>query len=378
MDRQIFSKILCAFLLTRVYLLAVGLAASQITAPGYTPQLAWQASQSIPAVNVWCRWDSGWYLSIVELGYVVDSSKHPGYVVDRGIDLAANKAFFPLYPLLVKLSGALIRDHLLAGVLLSNICLLAAVVLLYELILLDYPSATALRTVYFALIYPVSFILSGFFSESLFLALTVGAFYAARKRRWMLSGAFGFLSALTRSFGALIIIPIAIEYASSEKAVKKEALYLLLIPLGTLLFFTHLYLLSGDVFSFSHTQELYWRTGLTEPVSSSIQIFAQYFTSIDTWVRLIFLIFAFFGLLYMLARKVRASYLVYSAYAIMLPIASSKFFSLPRFTLVVFPLYIVLGLLSERKLLGNALFYLSSLLMTLYMMLWVVGSTHII
>ena len=378
MDKSVYKKIILFFIVTRIYLTVIGFAAVESISPYYEPELAWQATQSHPLVNLYARWDSGWYLSIVDLGYVADSSKYPGYVVDEGIDLEANKAFFPLYPLLVKVLGNPLNDNLLAGVILSNLFYLIALLFLYKLAALDYSEKTALTAVLFALVYPVNFILSGFFTESLFLALTISAFYYARKNRWPLAGMLGFLSAITRPLGVLIVIPLMWEYAHSKKTRRKSGLYLLLIPFGPLIFFTYLYTLTGDPLSFLNTQKMLFTTGFANPIIHSIEIFLIFMSSPDAWSRLSFVIFSALALSYMFKWKFRPSYIMYSLYTILMPVITKKIFSMPRFTLVVFPIYLFLAKASENKKWEKSLVGTSLFLMTLFMMLWVIGTTHII
>jgi hypothetical protein len=60
-------------------------------------------------LDVWGRWDAEHYLTIATQGY-------------HGKDVA----FFPLYPFLVHVLGGFIGDHLIAGLLISNIAFAAA------------------------------------------------------------------------------------------------------------------------------------------------------------------------------------------------------------------------------------------------------------
>ena len=372
------KKILTLFIITRLYLLLIGILALQIISPAFIPEAAWQGWQSHPLVNMWCRWDSGWYLSIIEKGYVVDTNKHPDYIIDEGIDLSANKAFFPLYPIIVKTITPLTGDPLLTGVILSNIFLLIAAIYLFKLVKLDHSKKTATQTVFYLLIYPVTFILSGFFTESIFLLLTLSAFYHARKKEWTKACIAGLLSSMTRSLGILLIIPLTIEYLKTKKKTVRDSASLLLIPLGAILFFTYLYQITGDPLSFFNTQKAHWQTSITEPISYTVLIFMERSRQPDAWSRLAFVIFSFSALTYMIKARFRASYIVFSLYAILLPVASKKLFSMPRFTLVAFPIYLVLARLSDNPSREKIIVVIFASIMTLYMILWTIGSTHVI
>jgi len=70
----------------------------------------------------WTRWDAGWYSSIVRQGYTYNPVDHTGSV-----------AFFPLYPIVVRLASVVVRDDYAAGIVVSNLAFAGAVVALYIL-----------------------------------------------------------------------------------------------------------------------------------------------------------------------------------------------------------------------------------------------------
>jgi hypothetical protein len=59
---------------------------------------------------------------------------------------------------------------------------------------------------------PMAFYLSAVYSESLYLALSVGLFWCAREGRWAAVGALGALAAATRSAGVVLVLPALILY----------------------------------------------------------------------------------------------------------------------------------------------------------------------
>jgi hypothetical protein len=135
-----------------------------------------------PFVNMWARWDGGWYLDIAKHGYRFVSGKQ------------SNVAFFPFYPYLVREIHHLIplsRDAgwLLVGIVVSNAALLVGLIYFYELVLLDCDRHTAARAVVYLCVFPTTLFLSAVYSESLFLALVISAFYYARTTRWLAAGA---------------------------------------------------------------------------------------------------------------------------------------------------------------------------------------------
>ncbi|MDP8967822.1 MAG: hypothetical protein M3N04_04410, partial [Actinomycetota bacterium] len=142
------------------------------------------------------RWDSVWFMAIAADGY----------------DGGGREAFFPLYPLVVRLAGAPLGSALVGGALASTALLAVALVLLHRLVALDHPRAVARNAVLVTALFPMSFFFSAVYSESLFLALSIGAVYAARRERWAWAGTLGLLAATTRSAGVLLLVPLAMIY----------------------------------------------------------------------------------------------------------------------------------------------------------------------
>jgi len=145
----------------------------------------------------WDKLDANWFLYIAQYGY----SRHN-----------STAAFYPGYPMLVRLVGDLCGGHLLlAAYLVSNVALLAALVLLYRLTELEYDQASSRRAVLYLAIFPTAVFLFGLYSESLFLLAAVGSIYLARRRHWWWAGVVGVGATLTRSTGVVIALALAVE-----------------------------------------------------------------------------------------------------------------------------------------------------------------------
>src|SRR2546426_1813240 len=145
----------------------------------------------------WNRWDAANYVRIAQFGY------------QRFYDTAS----FPLFPLLISATAHLLGSwsYLLAGTLLSNAALLGSLFVIYQLAVESQGEQVAGRTLLYLCIFPTAFFFFAAYNESLFLLLTTGAFLALRHRRWWLAGLLGFLAALTRSAGVLLVVPYLYE-----------------------------------------------------------------------------------------------------------------------------------------------------------------------
>jgi hypothetical protein len=103
-------------------------------------------------------------------------------------------------------------SSVVAGAAISLIAMAIAGALLYRLARLDLDARGASATVALLAVFPTSIFLSAVYTESLFLALTVGAFYAARRERWLVAALLGALAGATRSAGVLLLAPLGLMY----------------------------------------------------------------------------------------------------------------------------------------------------------------------
>lgn len=144
----------------------------------------------------WANWDGGHYLGIIINGYL------PIQVV-----------FFPLYPLLAKILTFLGVQAFWATMFISHAAALGALFFLFKLVLQETGSKTlAQKSIFYLLAFPTSFYLGAVYTESLFLFLTLAAFYFAINKKWILAFLFASLTALTRTVGVFVILAIAAEY----------------------------------------------------------------------------------------------------------------------------------------------------------------------
>jgi hypothetical protein len=220
------------------------------------------------------RWDSTWYLEIA----------HSGYSPDR-----LRTAFFPVYPLAIRIVGAITGSPLIAGVLISLACFLVALVLLHQLAELEIGPERARLTVLLIAFCPVAYYFSAVYTESMFLALSVGAFLAARTERWALAGVLGFVAAAARNSGAVLVVPLLLMYLYGPRGasavptvrtalrrstgrvggrvwlrvrprypIKPDILYIALVPLGLLAFVAFLGITTGDGLAPFHVQSSWY------------------------------------------------------------------------------------------------------------------------
>ena len=359
--------------------------------PGLTRGFGWLGDRlAAPAA----RWDASWYLVIA----------HYGYRPDLFPFTASRTAFFPVYPLGLRGVSALGVPPVLAGVLLSMVALALALYGIHRLATLEFgalrararPGAAEIArlAVLFTAFAPMAFFLSAVYSESLYLALSIGVFWFARRGRWAWVGLLGALAAATRSTGLVLVLPALILYLYGPREdrppdharhrrsllpryrVRANLLWLGLVPAGLGAYLAYLSLSGGEALSPFHAQQVWDRhfagpyvgawdgiragfealgeaTGLqghrsyisnavTDPLAPHVRALTS--TVASPSHNLILVVFlgaaavATVGVLRTLPLAYGAYVLAALALPLSYPVSSQPLMSLPRFMVVLFPL----------------------------------------
>jgi hypothetical protein len=338
---RINGEVLGAFVFSRLLLWLVAWLANHSFREGKHGQLP----EGDALWTLLFRWDSHWYNVIAESGY----SYVPGQ--------QTSVAFFPAFPLCLRAFMAVTgADAPLAGFLLSNAFFLGAALLLYRLVALDFPppSRVPARTVWLLMLCPVTFFFSAGYSEALFLLLSLGAIFAARKCQWALAGLAGGILTATRANGIIILVPLFWEAIAEPwragafewKTTLRSCAWLLLAPLGLIGYCVYLYCAFGDPFAFMHATAAWGRT-LTLPWLAAINAtyyegaYGPLFLGTEVLV-LVTLVLGF-------RARLRTSYQLYAAAMLLLLLSNTLLESLPRYVSVIFPLPLALAAATARN-----------------------------
>src|SRR5215210_807179 len=318
-----------------------------------------------PLLSPLARWDSIWYLRIAGSGYEGDT---------------ARAAFFPLYPLLVWSGGTLLGGSngalLVAAYLVSLAAFIAALALLHRLTELELGPRVARSTLVLLAVFPAAVYFGAPYSESLFLLLAVGAFYAARTGRWEWAGACTGLASGTRSAGLLLLIPLALLWWDSRPRRWRDAAWLCLAPAGLAAYAAWLGLVEGDALRFLDVQEA-WSRDLAVPLAGAWDGLVAaadgvrqlgsgsrtpvYFEvaagdpfriaaiNVMLFATLVFAVVACVGVF----RRLPRWYGVWVAASLVLPltfpVTPQPLMSLPRFVSVLFPIFMWLAVVCEER-----------------------------
>jgi hypothetical protein len=321
-------------------------------------------------VSPFARWDSAWYLAVAKWGYGPQTSGRP--MSPSGGLPRTN--FFPLYPGLIRVFGWVVRSDLIAGVLISLVAFAVALTVLYKLVRLDYSAEVAEVTVLLVAFCPMAFYFSAVYTESLFLALSLGSIYAARRGRWLYAGLAGGLAAATHGQGVVLIVPLLMLVPWQRRAgslrvqLPLAALWLALVPAGLLAYLGYLGVKYHNALAPFRTQSIFWNHKQSWPLHGvwkgavaawhgveqlvqgptppyRIPFFAggpsfSAMQDIYLFAFLVLVVIAFIGGL----RRLPRAYSAYAFFLLVPPLSApnplSPLESIPRYAMVAFPLFI--------------------------------------
>jgi hypothetical protein len=381
--------------------------------PGVTRGFGWLGNLlAAPAA----RWDAVWYLVIARYGY------RP----DLGVYTSSRTAFFPLYPLGLRAFSTVGLPPIAAGVLLSVLAIALALYGIHRLTTLELAARRQARgtdgtlvadaarlAVMLAAFAPMAFFLSAVYSESLYLALSVGLFWSARQGRWALVGVLGALAGATRSTGLVLALPAAMIYLYGPREdriadvvrvgrarmlpryrLRRDALWLALVPLGVVVYGCYLALYGGDALAPLQAQGVWGRhfvgpfvgvwNGFEAAFDGARQLLSfqrhHVYFPVGAGSPIVeaghnLMLFAFLAAaIPAIVGVLRRLPLAYGAYVIAAlalplsdPVRAQPLMSLPRFLLVLFPLCIWLASwLSEHPRLQRPALLASAALMVFF------------
>jgi hypothetical protein len=305
-------------------------------------------------LEIWNRWDAMHYLRLAEKGYVA--------VGDSRVSLV----FFPLYPWLVRVMAFVTRDYMVAALVVSGIASVATGLLLQQLARCDESKEVARNAVWFLFIFPTSFFLHIGYTESLFLALTLGCFLAARKERWALAGLLGAGACLTRVNGLVLLPALATEVALQywpTRRINLRWLWLGLVPFGFLGYLWLNHEVTGDYFAFTKIMQEHWYKKFASP----------WFGIHDLWLRALgmnvneglneFIAVVLVSVCTIWSwLRLRPSYSVWITLNWLLITSTAYVLSVPRYTLTLFPVFILFARATTGRRFGFAMLTIWSLL----------------
>jgi hypothetical protein len=287
-------------------------------------------------LDTWARFDARHFIAIADHGY------HSPLVRDH------LTAFFPLYPLAIRI---LPFDSVFSGMLISTVASFVALAFLYRLAIEELGSGTATWAVLFLSLFPTAVFLVAPYSESLFLAGAVPAFYFARRGEWARVGIPTAVATATRVGGIFLLFGLAAEFLlQREKDVPR---FLLAIALGlapVVMYTVFLWRSTGSPFDFVEAQRLGWGREFVGPIESFATT-VKLALERDWWLFGGEILAAAAGVTAVIvaARKRWWGYAVYMGSTLAVLMSSTFYGSLPRVLLTFFPIPLMLAGFADRR-----------------------------
>ena len=329
-----------SFLISRAGLLILGIAAMGLLSPGprrldFLPGQEW--------LSMWAQWDAQHYIDIALTGYTYA----PGQFT--------NIVFFPFFPLLMRV-GAMLAGSMtpaaaaLVGLVVNNVGLVAGLVYLVKLVGRDLSGGLARRSVVYVLLLPTTLYLSAVYAEGVFFAASVACFYYARRGEWYRSGICGAIAALTRPWGIVLVVPLAIELVRQRPALRRWPA-IMLVPAALAVFVAYLWWLFGDPLVYVHASAV-WGDRLGVPfealpgyLNNTLQGFDWPYSWSDLISMAVIVVLAILSW-----RLLPVTYAAYATAGVLLLVSGGvAWFSTPRHALAFFPLIVTLAALGERS-----------------------------
>lgn len=311
----------------------------------------------------WVRFDGIYFRAIAEYGYAEASQR-----IRPDINFPFLTAFFPLFPLAVRLAAPLFNgNYSVAAVIVPQALTLCALWALFDLITLDFSRRVARLSVLALIVFPTFYFLTTAYSETAFLLLIVLAFRLARARHMLAAGILGALTAATRIMGAPFLVgtfalDIAVGRWQEVRAGRPVRLLdwhlipLTLAPLGLVAYAAYLGWQFGDptLFMQGHASQE-WQVGfdLLGPVKGFLLPFATLvkhpWYAPEFRANLFNALFLYAGVAVAVyaGRRLPRVYSIYAVLALVLPMFTGSLISMPRYLLVSFPFFIGVGLFMD-------------------------------
>lgn len=297
----------------------------------------------------WAGFDGVHYLTLAREGYGKTANL---------------EAFFPMYPLFLNLLSRIIPNSVVAGLLISHLMFGVVLLLLIKICQLEKHKNIVFLILLF-LLFPTSYAFVSLYTESLFLALALGSWYAARKQRWLVAGLLCAAATATRVVGVFLIPALIVEAFQQAKEQQKRISRKILIAgllgiFGILSYMVYLQLRVHDSLAFFHVQQAfggnrqtnliffpqvvyrYLRMLATVPVSRITLTIAQEF-GLTMLAGLVLSVMTYRTWKKRKMLGLRWSLLVYSWGSFLLPPLTGTFQSMPRYLLVIFPFFFFLS-----------------------------------
>lgn len=297
----------------------------------------------------WLNFDGRNYLEIVTNGY------NPNFRIEL-------RVFFPLFPLLIRsLSFNLLLNPILIGLFISFSSILAGIFIFNKLLKSDgFKEKDRLSILGLLFLFPTSYYFLSFYTESIFLLLTLSVFYFISKKKFFLASILTALATATRITGLALLPAIFWEGYIQYKRNKKFPASTIIAPLGFVMYGLYLQLTTGNALAIVSMQKNWDRPigvfgpfialydGLKKFIFASPLTRGDFFGHSMEVFEFIFAVFYIFILIDSF-KKIKFSYWLFLLFSAIPIFFSGALSSIQRYMVVLFPTYIYLVKIINKK-----------------------------
>jgi len=302
----------------------------------------------------WLQWDAVHLAAIARYGYDGDPA-------DAG--RTPYQAFLPGFPLAVRAVHELGASYVLAGLLVSLAASAVACVALGRIGELDGPPGTGWRAVLLLVASPAAVFLAAGYTEALFLAFALPAWLAARRGDWRAAGLLAAVATTVRVTGVFLAAALVVHWLAGRRAgggaaaaPQRAGLWLLSPAVPVAAFVVYQHARTGDWLAWSHAQAQGWGRSFTWPWDALATTWRAAFTDAGQPPQFAFsfrleLAAMLVGLLltgWLLWRR-RWAESTYVGLQVAALATSQYYLSVPRATLLWWPLWVGLAAVAHRR-----------------------------
>ncbi len=275
------------------------------------------------------------------------------------------QAFFPLYPLLIRIFNPVFKNELITGLSISHLSFLIGLSIFAKYLKMIDKKINPFQVIIFLLLFPTSFFFSALYTEGLFFFLFTSSLYFLKKEKYFLAFIFALLTSLTRLIGVFLIIPILFKIIKNSKD-KNKKIFLLFSPVfGLGIYCFYLWKTTGDPLMFFHSQpafganrstniiilpQVVWRyLKIFFTASFNFQYFISLFEFLIFFLVFFVLIIDFFENLKIKNKNFDLIALnIFSLVNLILPTLTGTFSSIPRYSLFSLSFFIFISKIKNQ------------------------------
>jgi Glycosyltransferase family 87 len=333
---------IAAFIVSRLCMLAgASVRAAQVTVDAHDRLEPVPGSPWGLVSGVFTQWDGLWYMEIVRNGYPTSIPPNITY-----FQLEARAAFFPLFPMVVR-----VFDHIvpggdtLAALSLNVILAVGGMIVVGHLARRLYDNDVAERAMVLFAVFPGSFVLSYAYAEALLILLAALCLWFLLDERWLLAGVTAALATATRPNGLALVAACAVAALIAIKRHRDwwSLLAPALAPIGFVAFQGYLWFHTDESWAWFRVQRQAWREGTSfggTAISNTFSFFTHPLASPTDALTAVSMAALLLGLWCLWRKRLPLPMVAYIGVVVVLMLLPATVTARPRFLFTAFPLFI--------------------------------------